>query len=120
MCHSATPRRVSLALEQPFGSTLVHREGRLGVLHSQWGPRTGCQWSDIASPQVAVRRGRALSRPAPYPTGRTPRSRRKENHMAVPVADRSKALEAALGQIDRQFGKGERKSTRLNSSHVAI
>ena len=26
--------------------------------------------------------------------------------MAVPVADRSKALEAALGQIDRQFGKG--------------
>lgn len=26
--------------------------------------------------------------------------------MAVPVADRSKALEAALSQIDRQFGKG--------------
>lgn len=26
--------------------------------------------------------------------------------MATPLADRSKALEAALGQIDRQFGKG--------------
>ncbi|HLS49686.1 MAG TPA: recombinase RecA [Actinomycetaceae bacterium] len=26
--------------------------------------------------------------------------------MAIPVADRSKALEAALSQIDRQFGKG--------------
>ncbi|GAB2596073.1 recombinase RecA [Pseudactinotalea suaedae] len=26
--------------------------------------------------------------------------------MATPIADRSKALEAALGQIDRQFGKG--------------
>ena len=26
--------------------------------------------------------------------------------MAAPLADRSKALEAALGQIDRQFGKG--------------
>src|SRR5690625_5446904 len=26
--------------------------------------------------------------------------------MAAPVADRSKALEAALSQIDRQYGKG--------------
>src|SRR5690625_7743184 len=43
---------------------------------------------------------------SPVPHRPDPRSRRKENHMAVPVADRSKALEAALGQIDRQFGKG--------------
>src|SRR5690606_38961226 len=31
---------------------------------------------------------------------------REVNDMAAPVADRSKALEAALNQIDRQFGKG--------------
>ena len=29
----------------------------------------------------------------------------KDRHMAQ-AADRGKALEAALGQIDRQFGKG--------------
>ena len=44
--------------------------------------------------------------------------------------EKLKALDAALGQIEKQFGKGavmklgdkgaqDRKSTRLNSSHMA-
>src|SRR5690606_40509198 len=40
------------------------------------------------------------------PICRAPGHDARRTHMAAPVADRSKALEAALSQIDRQFGKG--------------
>src|SRR5690606_21595517 len=43
---------------------------------------------------------------SPVPPGRAPGHDARRTHMAAPVADRSKALEAALSQIDRQFGKG--------------
>src|SRR5690606_13147080 len=73
------------------------------------GGSSGCRWSDIASPRVSARRGRIPTRPAQNRDGgcHEQRPERQRKHtMPAPLADRSKALEAALGQIDRQFGRG--------------
>src|SRR5690606_40414006 len=35
--------------------------------------------------------------------------------MPAPIADRAKALDAALGQIDRQFGRSEEHTSELQS-----
>ena len=56
--------------------------------------RSVCRWSDIAS---------LATRPAPVPQQQLLET--DEVDMPAPK-DREKALEAALSQIDRQFGKG--------------
>src|SRR5690625_843708 len=51
--------------------------------------------------------GGSLKRPAQSAGGgSTVRERSEGDTMAAPEADRSKALDAALSQIDRAFGKG--------------
>src|SRR3712207_3572151 len=59
------------------------------------GARIGCRWSGIASPW-STDQPPDTQRPLPSDT---------RCDMPAPQ-DREKALEAALGQIDRQFGKG--------------
>src|ERR1700712_1912265 len=66
-----------------------------GYTSSQRQSKTGCP--QIARP--ALRVSDVTPRVEPY------RSPRRRTHMPSP-ADREKALETALAQIDRQFGKG--------------
>src|SRR5690606_20607736 len=82
----------------------MHRYPQRGVAGS-----AGCRWSDIAS-LTGQRSARAYPETRPEPARWRLHQQRPERQgtppMAAPLADRTKALEAALGQIDRQFGKG--------------